>query len=412
MLLIIDWFKKSGLSLKFIFKRLEPFLDLQAQDFCSSNHLHRARVCKSSYTILQFMLRMVSENIAHGGNAMQESPATQPQLVQDQTLKDSSGQHSLLSLTLDEIQLKRGKNFGSMNMDEFLTNLWSPDHDNKVPSQPNQNVKPANDPSGVMKQHPNLARQSSFSIPAPLCKRTVDEVWFEIQKEEPPQQQISNTIDADHEPPQGHETLGEITLEDFLIKAGVVQEAPAGSSQQKMVKTTLESNNSCLDMNFGMGHIVMGLGYQTVGNNLSAVNGFTAHQMYPQIKGCNVGEAASNNSDDHENEKCIHKSRGMMELGAQSNKKMVMDGPREVVVERRRRRMIKNRESAARSRARKQAYTVELELELNQLKEENAKLKQIVEEIEEKRKEEVLRRKSAKKDDKLRITGRTASLGW
>ncbi|KAG5248168.1 ABSCISIC ACID-INSENSITIVE protein [Salix suchowensis] len=303
---------------------------------------------------------MVSESIAHGGNAMQESPAPQPQLVQDQT---SLKEHSLLSLTLDEIQLKRGKNFGSMNMDEFLTNLWSPDHDNQVASQPNQNVEPANDPT----------RQSSFSIP-------------EIQREEPPPQQISNTIDADHEPPdQGHQTLGELTLEDFLIKAGVVQEAPAGSSQQKRVKTTLDSNNSCLDMNFGTGHIVMGLGYHTAGNNLSAVNGFTAHQMYPQIKRCNVGEAVSNNADDdHENEMC----QGMMELGAQSNKKRVVDGPREVVVERRRRRMIKNRESAARSRARKQAYTVELEHELNQLKEENAKLKQIVEEIEEKRKEE------------------------
>jgi ABA responsive element binding factor len=37
--------------------------------------------------------------------------------------------------------------------------------------------------------------------------------------------------------------------------------------------------------------------------------------------------------------------------------------------------MIKNRESAARSRARKQAYTVELEAEVNQLKEENSRLR-------------------------------------
>jgi len=37
--------------------------------------------------------------------------------------------------------------------------------------------------------------------------------------------------------------------------------------------------------------------------------------------------------------------------------------------------MIKNRESAARSRARKQAYTVELEAEVSQLKEENMKLR-------------------------------------
>lgn len=86
-------------------------------------------------------------------------------------------------------------------------------------------------------------------------------MWFGIQKEEP-QQQISNTIDADHEPPQGDQTLGEITLEDFLTKAGVVQEAP-----------------------------VMGLGFQNAGNNLSAGNGFTTYHMYTHVKGYNVGES-------------------------------------------------------------------------------------------------------------------------
>ncbi|CAL9044917.1 protein FD-like [Musa acuminata AAA Group] len=52
-----------------------------------------------------------------------------------------------------------------------------------------------------------------------------------------------------------------------------------------------------------------------------------------------------------------------------------------VGTDRYRRRMIKNRESAARSRARKQAYTNELELEVSRLKEENAKLKKQYEEL-------------------------------
>ncbi|KAJ6759944.1 CAMP-RESPONSE ELEMENT BINDING PROTEIN-RELATED [Salix purpurea] len=350
------------------------------------------------------MQRMVSENIAYG-NAIQESPVLQPLDHQDQTSKDTpfspfDGQSSLLSLTLNEIQIKRGKSFGSMNMDEFLANLWNSD-DNQVPSQPSQNARPANDHGGVTKQCPKLARQGSFSIPTPLCKKTVDEVWFEIQNEEP-QLHISSRIGADHEPPQRQQTLGEITLEDFLVKAGVVQEAPAGSSQQKKVTPNQDRNNACLDINFGMG-----LGYQ----NLSAGNGFVAYQVFPQDKlGFNVGEAGPNNA---RNEKC---QSIIMELGAQSNKKRMNDGPPEVVVERRQRRMIKNRESAARSRARKQAYTVELEHELNQLKQENAKLKQIVEEIEEKRKDEVMKRKSSKttekKDDKLRSIRRTVSLAW
>jgi ABA responsive element binding factor len=231
-----------------------------------------------------------------------------------------------------------------MNMDEFFVNLWNSD-DNQVPSQPNQNVRPDNDHGGVTKQCPNLARQGSFSIPAPLCKKTVDEVLFEIQNDEP-QQHNPNSIGADHEPPQRQQTLGEITLEDFLIKAGVVQEAPAGSSQQKKVTPIQDRNiNACLDMNFGMGHM-MGLGYQ----NLSAGNGFAAYQMFPQGKlGYNVGEVVPNNA---KNEKC----QSIMDLGAQSSKKRMNDGPPEVVVERRQRRMIKNRESAARSRARKQVF--------------------------------------------------------
>ncbi|PKI75165.1 hypothetical protein CRG98_004500 [Punica granatum] len=43
--------------------------------------------------------------------------------------------------------------------------------------------------------------------------------------------------------------------------------------------------------------------------------------------------------------------------------------------DRRHKRLIKNRESAARSRARRQAYTIELELEVERLRQENAKLR-------------------------------------
>ncbi|KAL6560206.1 Alpha-L-arabinofuranosidase [Orobanche hederae] len=49
--------------------------------------------------------------------------------------------------------------------------------------------------------------------------------------------------------------------------------------------------------------------------------------------------------------------------------------PLEKGVERRQRRMIKNRESAARSRARKQAYTDELQAEVEELKAEHKELK-------------------------------------
>ncbi|XP_024032874.1 protein FD isoform X1 [Morus notabilis] len=49
--------------------------------------------------------------------------------------------------------------------------------------------------------------------------------------------------------------------------------------------------------------------------------------------------------------------------------------------DRRHKRMVKNRESAARSRARKQAYTNELELEADRLKEENQRLRKQLEQV-------------------------------
>ncbi|KAF3486040.1 hypothetical protein F2Q69_00057884 [Brassica cretica] len=62
----------------------------------------------------------------------------------------------------------------------------------------------------------------------------------------------------------------------------------------------------------------------------------------------------------------------------------------EKVIERRQKRMIKNRESAARSRARKQAYTLELEAEVAQLKETNEELHRKQVEIIEKQKKQLL----------------------
>lgn len=265
---------------------------------------------------------------------------------------------SIFSLTLDEIQLKSGKSFGSMNMDEFLFNLWNVDDNNQATSQPNpthpHNNSNDNDKMGVENQ-PILTRQNSFSLPIQLCKKTVEEVWAEIQRDVNPSQL---SIDKFHVPPQRQQTFGEMTLEEFLIKAGVVQEAvaavrPSGNvdhHQPKMVAApTMQTSNA----SFGMGQM-MGLGFsaqQNVGSNL-LVNGYATYPIYTPAKSM-VGEL-SNNSENEKNHR-------MVETGSlKSNKKRIIDGPPEVVVERRQRRMIKNRESAARSRARKQVPSLSL----------------------------------------------------
>ncbi|KAF3439446.1 hypothetical protein FNV43_RR17724 [Rhamnella rubrinervis] len=359
---------------------------------------------------------IATNNITNGNT----KPEQQQQQVEEEDQSSSkevsfsslNKQNSIFSLTLDEIQCKSGRNFGSMNMDEFLANIWSVE-ENQVPSPTNQHeheVPISNDKAITQQQEqqqtpPNntLSRQGSFSIPIPLCKKTVDEVWFEIHKDQPPPLEQEPANNLARYGPRRQQTLGEMTLEDFLVKAGVVQESSTSNrssqnrtvgipiQEQQCVNAAAAKNNnvSCLDTQFEIG-TMMGSGYSNpqhaITNHLSGGNnGFGTYQMFGQSNLLVGGGEVSNSTPPS----AMDKSHSLTESGG-SKKKRIVDGPPEVVVERRQRRMIKNRESAARSRARKQAYTVELEVELNQLREENEKLKQVVAETEQKRKQEAV----------------------
>ncbi|KAL1192982.1 ABSCISIC ACID-INSENSITIVE 5-like protein 1 [Cardamine amara subsp. amara] len=298
-------------------------------------------------------------------------------------------QNSILSLTLDEIQTKSGKSFGGMNMDEFLANLWTTVDENDNGGGGGGGVHQDGEKQAVLP----LPRQGSLSVPVPLCKKTVDEVWLEIQNGV--QQPSATSGQNSDEEIRRQQTLGEITLEDFLVKAGVVQE-PVKASRMKMASSDFGYNPE-----FGVGlHCQNQNNY---GDNRSVYN---ENRPYYSVVGesssCMTGNARSD--------------QYLTGLDSFRIKKRIIDGPPEILMERRQRRMIKNRESAARSRARRQAYTVELELELNNLTEENTKLKKIVEENEKKRRQEMMNRsKEVTKDksgDKLRRLRRMGSAGW
>ncbi|XP_059306047.1 protein ABSCISIC ACID-INSENSITIVE 5 isoform X1 [Lycium ferocissimum] len=394
-------------------------------------------------------------------------------------------QSSIYSLTLDEFQhtlCESGKNFGSMNMDEFLNSIWTaeenqahahthgPAHSHahsqvastrEATSTPHFALGQSNVSleKAIVKQ-PSLPRQGSLTLPAPLCRKTVEEVWSEIHKSQHEQQQQNNgnrdsVQNTSHNSTQRQVTFGEMTLEDFLVKAGVVREhgnnaAPAPPQQQSYMMYQNSTNPAMATMArpvISLGGVTPGVGIPGYPPLPLPQTGVVEAPVYPvsmtrgggfpqqptpvyggrmgngsgvgygQVQGVAGATPLSPVSSDG---LCVNQidSGGQygLEMSIRGGRKRVIDGPVEKVVERRQRRMIKNRESAARSRARKQAYTVELEAELNQLKEENAHLKQALAELERKRKQQYfdevkmkVQTKGQRANDKLRGMRRSLS---
>ncbi|XP_071737911.1 protein ABSCISIC ACID-INSENSITIVE 5-like [Rutidosis leptorrhynchoides] len=395
-------------------------------------------------------------------------------------------QSSIYSLTLDEFQHtinESGKNFGSMNMDEFLNSIWTAEENQAqaqvYPSAINTSSGPTASTSAAVAANGagssgqvfmgintssaeptlNIARQGSLTLPGPLSRKTVDEVWSEIQKTQHdyPQRNTENndqvTGSTERQP-----TYGEMTLEDFLVKAGVVREQNQANANASLIQQQPppfglypNGNNRVVGPGPppGSAHMVrpmMGInpgGGGTVIPPYSQLPGYhggkrsSGYQAQPPAcyggmvgngggvgggygQGLTIGSPASPVSSDGIATSQLDNGNqyGLDMGGIRGSRKRIIDGPVEKVVERRQRRMIKNRESAARSRARKQAYTVELEAELNMLKEENAQLKQALAELERKRKQqffEEIRMKAMPKTQKpkdkskSRILRRTVS---
>ncbi|KAL7096637.1 hypothetical protein ACP275_10G091200 [Erythranthe tilingii] len=287
------------------------------------------------------------------GDAQGHSPLRSSQRVQQYSSNTTPSlgrqSSSIYSLTLDEFQhtlCESGKNFGSMNMDEFLNSIFTAEESQENHTMMTQQLIP-HEKKTPLKAGPALTRQGSLEVPEPLSRKTVDQVWSEIHKTTHPHRSESHARVGNHSSSQRRTTFGEMTLEDFLVRAGVVRGQNVSAPFAAPPPPPPQQPMYPVGPSFGARPIT------AVGPGCVDVS---SYQTLAQV-------------DSGNNQFGLDSMRG-------GGRKRIIDGPVEKVVERRQRRMIKNRESAARSRARKQAYTVELEAELNQLKEENAQLKQ------------------------------------
>ncbi|RVW40516.1 Abscisic acid-insensitive 5-like protein 7 [Vitis vinifera] len=127
-------------------------------------------------------------------------------------------QGSIYSLTFDEFQSTMGgigKDFGSMNMDELLKNIWSAEEAQTMAAVAAATAPPISVQEGVVAGG-YLQRQGSLTLPRTLSQKTVDEVWKDMSKEYGGGAKDGSGAGGSNLP-QRQPTLGEMTLEEFLI---------------------------------------------------------------------------------------------------------------------------------------------------------------------------------------------------
>ncbi|KAK2659571.1 hypothetical protein Ddye_006104 [Dipteronia dyeriana] len=268
---------------------------------------------------------------------------------------DLGRQGSVYNLTLDQVESQlinnTGKPLNDMNLDELLKNVISFDQETHHHQ--------------LLQNPPNSSSSSSSSPPPPLgninlngtslSKKTIDEVRKEIVHHE-------RVNEVDKRP------LGETTLEDFLMRAGVIN---LGADQD-------QDHNHMPIMNIDP-MVVVSQQESWLQYQMTAA----AHQQHQMtLINTNFNDnAVADNIGYSDNNNQLAMSMPMLALsqskaaGPLPAKRRYSDEMMEKTIERRQKRMIKNRESAARSRARKQAYTNQLELEVLQLRKTNGWLK-------------------------------------
>ncbi|XP_024172344.1 ABSCISIC ACID-INSENSITIVE 5-like protein 3 [Rosa chinensis] len=282
-------------------------------------------------------------------------------------------QGSNYNLTLDcnEVQSNLGNiskplNTNMAHLDELLKNVISVDQEGQLLQNPSSS------PSSSL---PTSLFLGNFNLNGPLMsskKKTMDQVWKEIVHHDHHPLNLNSAAADESLHHQRMTTIGESTSattppDHLLVRAGILNAHPtmpidptAAVSQQAdwfqfQVAAATQQQMTMLDSNFKVCESVFE-------NSSSAMNLDTYsenHQVGMSFPMPAISAASSSESQ------ATHAQR----------KRNYSDEMKEKSIERRQKRMIKNRESAARSRARKQAHTIQLESEVFHLRKKNTWLK-------------------------------------
>ncbi|CAN6346390.1 unnamed protein product [Urochloa humidicola] len=281
-------------------------------------------------------------------------------LAQRGQIQGLARQGSLYNLTLDEVQNHLGEPLLSMNFDDLLKTVFPDSVD------PNGTVTGKPDPAS------SLQRQGSIMMPQQLSKKTVDDVWKGIQ--DGPE---TSAMEGGRHRRERQPTLGEMTLEDFLVKAGVVPEGLMRDSDflpgnmDTVGRNVMAAGTSSL--NSGAQWLQQYQQQTLDSKQPSLLGSYMANQLAPQP--LSIAPGAMVDSIYSNGQITSPTLSAFSDPQTPGRKRGASVEVVDKVIERRQKRMIKNRESAARSRARKQAYTNELENKVSLLEEENERLK-------------------------------------
>ncbi|KAK4759940.1 hypothetical protein SAY87_023071 [Trapa incisa] len=248
------------------------------------------------------------------------------------------GQSSTYSLTLNEVQDQLGdlgKPLTSMNLDELLKNVCTAEGNHSL----------AMDLDGTASgNQSNLQHQASLPLTGASGKKPVDELWRDIQ-----QNKNNEEITSQEQQP----TLGEITLEDFLVKAGVEIES---SSEKKRGKSVVGMDPG-ITPQFSVQSSVIQYTTQSQflhpSQNMMGI--YMAAQTMPQPLQIGAGAMMDIPYTDGQIPLPFPLMGSLSNTQTTGRKRGMCEDIIDISVERRQQRMIKNRESASRSRARKQA---------------------------------------------------------